>query len=123
MNMMHMASSEAYLGSPDNPKTAAVVCYITLIGWLIAYFALYRNNRSNLATVHIRQTLLLHMLAFVLNVVSLFVLWGWIPYAVVAVLAGILFVLWLIGAFGAINENEKPIPIIGAWAQELFANL
>ncbi len=123
MNVEHMVNNEAYLGSPDNPKTAAMVCYITLIGWLIAYFALYKNNRNKLATVHIRQTLLLHILAFVLNVLSLFALWGRISYAVIAVFAVALFVLWLIGAFAAINEREQPIPLIGEWAQKLFGNL
>ena len=119
----YMTRSEAYLGSPDNPKTAAVVCYITLIGWLIAYFALYKNNRSNLAAIHIRQTLLLHILAFFVNVLSLFALWHWIPYAIVVVVALVLLILWLIGATRAINENEKPIPVIGEWAQKLFGNL
>ena len=118
-----MTNNETYLGSPDNPKTAAVVCYITLIGWFIAYFALYRNNKSALATVHLRQTLLLHLFAFILNVLSLFALWKRIPYSIVVVLALALFILWLVGAFAAINEKEKPIPVIGEWAQKLFPNL
>ena len=120
-----MENEEIYVGSPDNPKTAAIVCYITLIGWLIAYFGLYKYQRdkSAFAAFHLRQTLLLHILSFVLNVFSLFVLWQWIPFAVVIVLAMILFILWLMGAFGAINGAEKPVPIVGKWAQEMFRNL
>jgi uncharacterized membrane protein len=120
-----MANDEIYLGSPDNPKTAAVVAYITLIGWLIAYFVLYKYNKTknSVATFHIRQSLLLHILAFILNILSLFALWRWIPYAIVVVLAVLLFILWLIGAFAAINGEEKPVPLVGKWAQSMFSNL
>ena len=118
-----MTSEGIYLGSPDNPKTAAIVCYITVIGWVIAYFMLYKPNKNSFAAFHLRQTLLLHTLSFILNVLSLFALWKWVPYGIVAVLAVLLFVLWLMGAFRAINGNEKPVPLIGKLAQELFRNL
>ena len=64
-----MAIEETYVGSPDNPKTAAIVCYITAyLVWFIAYFALYKNNKSAaFAAFHLRQTLLLHILSFVLE--------------------------------------------------------
>jgi uncharacterized membrane protein len=118
-----MDTQETYLGSPDNPKTAGVVCYITFIGWLIAYFALYRNNKNRFAAFHIRQTLLLHILSFFLNILSLFALWGWIPYFILIALSVLLFILWLIGAFDAINGKERPVPLVGRAAQRLFANL
>ena len=114
---------EVYLGSPDNPKTAGVVCYITIIGWLLAYFALYRNNKSSFAAFHLRQALLLHILSFFLNILSLFALWNRIPYVIVFVFAGILFILWLIGAFDAINGKERPVPLVGKLAQSIFSDL
>lgn len=118
-----MASESAYLGSPDNPKTAAIVCYITVIGWVIAYFMLYRPNKNSFAAFHLRQTLLLHILSFILNVLSLFALWKWVPYGIVAALAILLFILWLLGAFRAINGEEKPVPLVGKPAQEMFRAL
>ena len=118
-----MADQEIYVGSPDNPKTAGIVCYITLIGWFIAYFALYKSNRSSFAAFHLRQTLLLHILSFVLNVLSLFALWRWIPGILVIALAAVLFILWLIGAFSAINGKETPVPLIGNLAQRMFPNI
>jgi uncharacterized membrane protein len=114
---------EAYLGSPDNPKTAAVVCYITVIGWLIAYFMLYRTNRNEFAAFHLRQTLLLHILATVLNILSWLSLWKLFPYGILLVLAAFLFILWLIGAFRAINGIQKPVPVVGRLAQEMFKEL
>ena len=43
----------------DNGKTTAIVSYITLIGWLIAYFAMHQSNKTSLGSYHLRQTLLL----------------------------------------------------------------
>jgi uncharacterized membrane protein len=118
-----VADNEAYLGSPDNPRTAAVVGYITVIGWLIAYFSLYDRNKNSFAAFHLRQSLLLHILSFFLNVFSLLALWKLVPYALVVVAGMILFILWLIGAFRAINNNAEPVPLVGRWAQQLFKNI
>lgn len=115
--------SEAYLGSPENPRTAGIICYITLIGWLIAYFALYKNNKSDVAAYHIRQTLLLHIIAFVMNVLALLAMWHMFPYTLVSLLSFILFILWVIGLSGAVRGRVKKIPLIGEWAQMLFSKL
>lgn len=119
-----MESDEnAYLGSPDNPRTAALVSYITLLGWLIAYFLLYRNNKNEFSAFHLRQTLLLHILAFFINALSLLALWHYIPNIVVIALAVLLFLLWMMGAWSAINNEKKPVPLVGRLAQNLFQKL
>jgi len=112
------ASENAYLGSPDNPKTAAIICYITLIGWLIAYFALYKNNKTSLAGYHLRQTLLLHIILLTINSLGYWTERGFIMAIDIAWL-----ILWVYGFFNALNEKEKPIPIIGKLAQNLFKKL
>ena len=117
------SNNNAYLGSPDNPKTAGIVCYITLIGWLIAYFALYNKDRDSFSAYHLRQTLLLHIFMFILNILSFMSLWGWTASIVVTVLGIILFFMWLIGLFYAVNGKMKPVPLVGTWAQQLFKNL
>jgi len=109
---------KSYLGSPDNPKTAAIVCYITLIGWFIAYYALYRNNRTSLAAYHLRQTLLLYILLFVINGFGY-----WANKEFIDALDIIWLVLWVWGFCNAVYEREKPIPIIGALAETLFEKL
>jgi uncharacterized membrane protein len=114
---------EILLGSPDNPDTAAVVCYITLIGWLIAYFALYKNKKSDLSGFHLRQTLLLHIIAFIINVLTFLAFWHLFPGFIVTTLAILLLILWLIGLFNAVNNKQKPLPLLGNWAQRLFARI
>jgi uncharacterized membrane protein len=118
-----MAENDAYLGSPDNPATAAVVGYITFIGWLLAYFGLYKKQRTGFAAFHLRQALLLHILSFILDVLGLLAFWHLIPYWVIWVLSAILFLLWFAGAIMAINGKQIPLPLIGKWAQQIFHSL
>ena len=109
--------------SDSNAKTAAIVSYITLIGWLISYFAL-NKPKSSLANFHLRQNLLLMLCAIVFQLVA-FAITIALPFI------GILFslvsigfvVLWVMGLIAAINGEEKPMPLIGEKAQELFKNL
>jgi uncharacterized membrane protein len=109
--------------TPDNAKTAAIVSYITLIGWLISYFAL-NNPKSSLASYHLRQTLLLMICGIAYQIVVI-VLTMAIPFlGLILTLGWIAFlVLWIMGLISAINGEEKPMPVIGAKAQELFKNL
>lgn len=112
---MPSTNNNSYLGSPDNPKTAAVVCYITLIGWLVAYFGLYRYNKTSFAALHLKQTLLLYIILFVVNALSY-----WVSFGLILVLDVIWTLLWLLGLFNAVNEREKPIPVVGDIALKLL---
>jgi len=108
----------------DNGKTTAIVSYLTLIGWLIAYFAMQQPNKTSLGSYHLRQTLLLYICAIVFQI---------IVYSITAAMPviGLLFsiaslgfiVLWIMGLIAAINGEEKPMPLIGEKAQELFKNI
>lgn len=107
----------------SNAKTAAIVSYITFIGWLISYFAL-NKPKSSLANFHLRQNLFLMICAVVFQIIAFTI-------TIALPLIGILFsvasvgfiVLWVMGLIAAINGEEKPMPLIGEKAQELFKNL
>ena len=117
-----MATRGSYLGSPDNPATAAVVAYITLIGWLIAYLALYRSRPTSLAGFHLRQALLIHIIAFLLNAIMVWPgMWG--GRIIILILGLGLAILAIIGIVDAVNGRERPVPLIGAAAQSLFRNI
>ena len=68
-----------------NKKTTGIVSYITLIGWLIAFFAGDKEG----AKFHLNQSL------------------------VCLVCSIALFVFWIIGLVRACKEDETPLPIIG----------
>lgn len=110
--------------SADNGKTTAIVSYITLIGWLIAYFAMHQNNKTSLGSYHLRQTLLLILCAIGFNIIVLIVsiTMPWLGSILKLGYIGIL-ILWILGLISAINGEEKPIPLIGERAQTLFPNL
>lgn len=121
--IMEDSQRSTYIGSPDNPRTVAFVCYITFIGWLIAYFALYPNHKTKLATFHIRQSLLIHILAFILNIAFSFTLGVQLMWPVAGILGLLLFILWLTGFWDAINGRERTLPVVGSLAQQLFKGI
>ncbi|NTE00538.1 DUF4870 domain-containing protein [Agrobacterium tumefaciens] len=112
--------------STDNGKSAAIVSYIFLIGWLISFFAIYKDNRTSLSTYHLRQSLLLHLSFIVINILfsfivmivpSLFIVY--VSYAI-----NIIYIVFIImGAISASNLENKPLPVIGDKAQTLFPTL
>ncbi len=119
-----MADQQPYLGSPDHPRTPALVCYMTLIGWLVARFALYPGNKNVFVAMHLRQTLLLHILSIALNLLAGLVYWPFNgnPWFI-GLFAALLIFLWIKGILDVVNGNEKPLPIIGELAQKLFRNI
>ena len=119
-----MTTEQQYIGSPDNPRTAAAVSYITFIGWLISYFALYKGSKTAFTSFHLRQTLLIHIISLLLRIVFAFTIYNtmlWL-YLVGALTIG-LFILWLIGLVDALNGRKRPVPLIGKAAQNMFKNL
>jgi len=101
--------------SVEDGKVIAIVSYITWIGLIVA-FVLNIDKKNDFAKFHIRQALLLMIIALVGSFIFWIPILGW-------ALAIILFILWLIGLIAAINGQKKLIPIIGKWAQDLFKGL
>ena len=108
----------------DNGKTTAIVSYITIIGWLIAYFAMHQPKKTSLGSYHLRQTLLLFICAIVYQIVIMVVVMAVPAIGLILSLLSLGFlVLWIMGLIAAINGEEKPMPLIGAKAQELFKGI
>jgi len=111
-------------------KTAGIISYFTLIGWLIAYFAMHKDKKTEIGSYQLRQTLLLHIasiiagwgLGFVIG--ALVISTGIGPLVYLSYLVNIaFFVLWIIGFIGAVNGVKKPIPLIGEKAQTTFSGI
>jgi len=111
-------------------KTASIVSYFTIIGWLIAYFAMHKDNKTELGSYQLRQTLLFAIVSTILGwglsiLLTILILSTNIAsLGIIATIVQIgLFILWLIGLIGAINGQKKPIPLIGEKAQTLFPGI
>ncbi len=123
---------ENNLSTVDNGKNVGIISYITIIGWLIAYFSMHQNNKTELGSYQLRQTLLFYIIAFGVQIiwriviVSLF----FTSLAMISLASTIImivniafFVLWIIGFIGAVNGQKKPIPLIGDAAQRMFPGI
>lgn len=102
----------------DNGKTVAILSYITIIGWIIAIL-MNNNNKTELGAFHIRQSLGIFALTFVITLLTQFlgISWGiWI------VQLG-LFILWIIGLVGAVQGEQKPVPLLGEQFQDWFKGI
>lgn len=86
-------------------KVTGIVSYITLIGWLVAYFAGDKEG----AKFHLNQSLVLILANVVVTVIN------FIPFVrlVSWIVSIFLFVCWILGLIAAIKEEEKEIPLLG----------
>ncbi|GAA4198133.1 hypothetical protein GCM10022289_06400 [Pedobacter jeongneungensis] len=112
--------------APDSGKSAAVVSYIFLIGWLISYFAMYKENKTALSSYHLRQSLLLHLGIIVLNI-AVTILIMIVPTALFGYLSYVVYIAYIIliilGAVSANNGEQKPLPLLGNKAQTIFPSI
>ena len=107
-------------------KSIAIISYLTIIGWIIAY-VMHGNNKSQLGAFHLRQSLFLMLSGFGIAIAQwiffLIPILGWIiSILLYFVLLG-LFVLWIIGLIAAINGEEKVVPLLGTKAQEALKGI
>jgi len=79
-------------------KTTSIVAYITWIGLLIAFLAGDREG----AKFYLNQALVI----WVFSLLGLIPCIGWI-WSV------FMLVCWIMGLVAAINQEEKPVPLIG----------
>lgn len=99
-------------------KTLSIVSYITIIGWLIAYFS--NSEKTSLAKYHLKQSFGLFLTTVVVGVVLTIIL-SIIPIPFVDNIYSLgILVLIIIGILNASKEEEKPLPIIGTMFENKF---
>ncbi|MGI6001621.1 MAG: hypothetical protein ACOX8J_11600 [Candidatus Merdisoma sp.] len=79
-------------------KTTSIVAYITWIGLIIAFCAGDKEG----AKFHLNQALVI----FLFSLLSIIPCLGWI-WSI------FMLVCWIMGLIAAINQEEKPVPLIG----------
>ena len=101
----------------EEGKTTAIISYITLIGTVIA-FIMNNSKKNTFAQFHIRQMIGLGLIALI----NQYVIGKFIPMAAMVIGVGLL-ILWIIGFIGAIQGEEKKVPLLGDQFQEWFKNI
>lgn len=79
-------------------KTTGIVAYFTWIGLIIAFVA----GDTEGAKFHLNQALVLWLFALLIPIPCLGQLWGIF-----------LILCWIIGFVGAINDEEREMPLLG----------
>lgn len=121
-----MENTQSTANTADDGKTIAIISYLTIIGWIIAY-VMYGNNKTPLATFHLRQAVTLYVVSLAIWILQMIL--TFIP--VIGLITGILailiyialFVFWVIGFIAAINGQEKTIPVFGEKGQVWFKGI
>ena len=79
-------------------KTTSIVAYITWIGLIIALVAGDKEG----ARFHLNQALVIFLFGLLTPIPCLGQIWGIF-----------IIVCWVMGLIAAINQEEKPVPLIG----------
>ena len=102
-----------------NNKTLSIVSYITLIGWLIAFFA-GKEKADDLLKYHLKQGFGLFIVGAIFNVLCMIIVSIVPALAFLTYIGYAFFVLAIIGIINASNEVKKPLPIIGKMFEDKF---
>ncbi len=104
--------------SVQDGKIMAIISYITVIGTLIA-FIMNQSKHNHFASFHIRQAIGIFVLGLLVNFINRFSNFDFLD-----MILGIgVLILWVIGLIGAIQGEEKRVPLLGDQFQEWFRNI
>ncbi|MBB1138145.1 DUF4870 domain-containing protein [Myroides sp. WP-1] len=104
-----------------NTKTLSIVSYLTIIGWLIAYFG-GKENADDLLKYHLKQSLGLFLVGLIFSVV-LGILIFVLPSSIGILLSYINYIFWILAIFGIINaanSAKKSVPLVGKFFEDKF---
>lgn len=100
-------------------KNIAIISYVTVVGLIIA-FVMNNDKKSKFAAYHISQSLGLALTAIAIGIVGIIPILGWI-INIVGIF--VLLYMWIVGLINAINEKQKPLPILGKKYEVWFKNI
>ncbi len=106
-------------------KTAAILAYITLIGYIVA-IVMHGNNKTKIGSYHLKQAtgLILFSIAswLALLIIAFLPFIGFLTLFLSPVLWILILVLVIMGVINAANGAMKPIPVLGTLFEKWFAN-
>ncbi len=103
-----------------NNKTYAIVSYITIIGWLVAYFG-GKDTADDFLKYHLRQSFGLFVCSFAFGIVMNIVVFILPALGLIGIIGIFFFALLIIGAINASNGQKKPLPVIGKFFEDKFS--
>ena len=105
------------MSTASDGKTTAIISYLTVIGLIIA-LVMNSSAKNSFASYHIRNMIGLSLSGLVLSGLDKF-----LPSFIIWPLGVALLIFWVIGFIGAVQEEEKEIPIVGKFFQDWFKSI
>ncbi len=107
-------------------KNIAIISYITIIGWIVA-IVLHSENKTRIGAFHLRQSLGLFSMAVACAILQFMFMWipilGWLIAFSIWILMVAIIAFVILGIIMAANDQEKTLPIIGPFFQNVFKGL
>ena len=101
----------------DN-KILSIVSYISIVGWIIAYFV-GKDKADDLLKYHLKQGFGLFIFSFIWGIL-ISILAGVTGIGMIRILGLVNLILMIIGIINAVNSVKKPLPIIGKMFENNF---
>jgi len=114
-----METTEKNITVASEGKTIAIIAYMTFIGLVIA-FVMNNDKKDAFAAYHIRQSLGIAATGLALGMVGMIPILGWI-INILGIF--VLLYMWVMGLMNALNEKEKPVPLLGDKYVSWFKNI
>lgn len=103
-----------------NNKSLAIISYITIIGWLVAYF-IGKDKADALLKYHLRQSLGLAIVNIIFGIVLNIIAFAVPTLSFLSLIGYVFIVLWIMGIINAANGALKPVPLIGKMFEEKYS--
>ncbi|QQT24509.1 DUF4870 domain-containing protein [Sphingobacterium spiritivorum] len=102
-------------------KTLSILSYVTIIGWIVAYLkSKDLQPKSDLVSYHLKQGFGFFILSVVINVALSIIVFIVPALSFLSYIGIVLFILWIFGLINAVNEQKKPIPVVGKMFEDKF---
>lgn len=102
-------------------KTLSILSYITIIGWIIAFVkGKDLNPKSDLVNYHLKQGFGFFIFTLILNIVLTAIVSVVPSLAFISYIGLLFFIVWIFGIINAVNEEKKPLPLIGRMFENKF---
>jgi uncharacterized membrane protein len=102
--------------SADEGKLWAFLAYLLSIIGFVLVILLQKNNKF--AMYHAKQSLVLFITAVIISIVGTVIpVIGW--FIIIPLGNLLVLVLWIVGIINALTGKEKPLPLIGKFADKM----
>jgi uncharacterized membrane protein len=95
---------------PLRKKTLALISYLTVIGWLVAYFYYNKRKKSSLINYHLKQSFGLLIITIISNIIIILLL----------IINMIVVILCIAGIISAAYGVRLALPVIGTFFEDKF---